>query len=96
MNPVLQGLVVVLFFSVLNEALIEYIFGSTKGLRPYLPLITAVFAVFLTFSYNVNLFSIFLGIQSQAPFLDILFSGLMISRISNFINDLVQKLLGSK
>lgn len=96
MDPVLQGLVVVLFFSALNEALIEYLFGNTKGLHAYLPLITSLFAIFLTFSYSVNLFSLFLGIQSDAPFLDILFSGLLVSRLSNFINDLAQKFLGSK
>lgn len=65
-------------------------------LHPYLPLISLACAILLTFTYQVNLLSVILGIESNSPFLDFLLSAFIISRISNFINDLSQKLLGSK
>jgi len=91
-----SSLAVVLAFSVLNEALIEYLFGSVQVLRPYLSLLGLATAIFLTFTYSVNIFSLLLGTEGNSPFLDFLLSGFIISRTSNFINDLVQKLLGSK
>lgn len=71
-------------------------FGSVKELRPYLPLLALATAVFLTFTYQINILSTILGIESNSPFLDFLLSGFIISRGSNFMNDLVQKVLGSK
>ena len=87
---------VVLAFSTLNEALIEYLFGSVAQLRPYLPLLALATAIFLTFTYQINIFATLLGIQSNSPFLDYLLSAFIISRGSNFVNDFVQKVLGSK
>ena len=83
-------------FSTLNESIIEYLFGSVVQLRPYLPLLALATAVFLTFTYQINIFYLLLGIQSNSPFLDFLLSGFIISRGSNFVNDFVQKVLGSK
>ena len=87
---------VVFAFATLNESMIEYLFGSVQSLRPYLPLLALASAVFLTFTYQINIFSTLLGIQSNSPFLDFLLSGFIISRGSNFMNDFVQKVLGSK
>lgn len=92
----IQTILTVLFFVTLTEALIEYLFGNTKELHAYLPLISLVIAVILTFFYNVNLLSLLLGIQTEVPFFDLLFSGFVIARLSNFLNDFVQKFLGSK
>lgn len=92
----LSPLVVVFVFSTLNESIIEYSFGNVSKLHPYLPLLTLATAIFLTFAYQVNIFSLLLGIESSSPFLDFLLSGFIISRASNFINDLAQKILGSK
>lgn len=89
-------LAVVFAFSALNESLIEYLFGSVAVLRPYLPLLALATAIFLTFTYQVNIFGLLLGIQSGNPFLDFLLSGFIVSRGSNFVNDFVQKVLGSK
>lgn len=92
----LSPLAIIFAFSTLNESIIEYLFGSVQPLRPYLPLIALATAVFLTFTYQINIFAMLLGIESGSPFLDFLLSGFVISRGSNFVNDLVQKVLGSK
>lgn len=86
----------VLFFVTLNEALTEYFFGSIQSLKPYLPILVLTLAILLTFAYNVNILRIVLGIQTTSPFLDLVFSSFVIARLSNFINDFAQKILGSK
>lgn len=86
----------VVIFSILNEAIVEYFFGTVVRLRPFLPLISLGVSVLLTFAYQVNVFSIVFGVQTNSPFLDFLLSGFIIARISNYINDLAQKHLGSK
>lgn len=92
----MSPLAIVFAFSTLNESLIEYLFGSVKALRPYLPLLALSTAIILTFTYQINIFTTLLGVDSSSPFLDFLLSGFIISRGSNFVNDLVQKVLGSK
>ncbi len=92
----ISPLAVVFAFSTLNESIIEYMFGSVVPLRPYLPLLALATAVFLTFTYQINILSIILGVRSNSPFLDFLLSGFIISRGSNFINDFAQRALKSK
>ena len=92
----LTPLAVIFAFTTLNESIIEYLFGSVKELHPYLPLLALSSGIFLAFLYQVNIFSAVLGIQSGSPFLDFLLSGFIISRGSNFVNDFVRRVLGSK
>lgn len=87
---------VVFAFTSLNESLIEYLFGSVSALRPYLPLLGLAMAIFLAFAYQIDIFTGVLGVDSGNPFLNFLFSGFLMSRGSNFINDFAQKVLGSK
>lgn len=82
-------------FAVLNEAVIEYLLGSVQMLRPYIPLLSLATAILLVFAYQVSLFQVFLGIQIS-PFFDLLFSAIIIARLSNYLNDFVRKFLGSK
>lgn len=89
-------LAVIFAFTTLNEAIIEYFFGSVKQIRPYLPLLALLSAIILAFVYEVNIFVSLLGLSSNSPFLDYILSGFIISRGSNFVNDFVQKVLGSK
>lgn len=89
-------LAAVFAFATLNESIIEYIFGSVKALRPYLPLLALASATFLTFTYQIDIFASLLGVDSGNPFLDFLLSGFIISRGSNFVNDFVQRVLRSK
>lgn len=87
---------VVFAFSTLNESIIEYLFGSVERLRPYLPLLALATAILLTFTYQINIFTSLLNLQSNSPFLDYLLSAFIISRGSNFVNDFVRRVLGSK
>lgn len=87
---------IVFAFSTLNESIIEYLFGSIASLRPYLPILALASAILLTFAYQINIFQAVLGLDSGNPFLDFLLSGFIISRGSNFVNDFVRRVLGSK
>ncbi|MBI3109903.1 hypothetical protein HYZ06_02570 [Candidatus Daviesbacteria bacterium] len=86
----------IFIFVVLNEALIEYLCGSVKSLKLYLPLLSLAIAIFLSFTYRVSVFAPFLGYQSGNPFFEFLFTGFIIARLSNYLNDFVQKFLGGK
>ena len=87
---------VVLIFTVLNEAIIEYLIGSVQVLRSYISLLSLATAILLTFAFEVSLFQVFLGSALVNPFLEFLFSAFIIARLSNYLNDFVQKYLGSK
>ncbi len=91
-----MSLLTVFVFALLNEAIIEYMFGSVQKLRPFLPLLGLTLAILLTFMYQINIFSLSLRIQTNTPFLDFLLSAFIIARLSNFINDFVRRVLGSK
>ena len=87
---------VVLIFTTLNEAIIEYLVGSIQALKPYIPLLSLASAILLTFAYQVSLFNVLLGTEIISPFLEFLLSAFIIARLSNYLNDFVQKFLGSK
>lgn len=87
---------VVFAFATLNESIIEYFVGSVEQLKPYLPLLALLSAIFLVFTYEINIFTQVFGMETNTPFLDYLLSGFIISRGSNFVNDFVRKVLGSK
>ncbi|MBI2330376.1 hypothetical protein HYU94_03220 [Candidatus Daviesbacteria bacterium] len=87
---------VVFILTVLNEALIEYLVGSVQVMKPYLPLLSLATAILLTFGFGVSLFNVFLGIEIRSPFWEFLLSAFIIARLSNYLNDFVQKFLGSK
>lgn len=89
-------LFVVFIFSTLNEAVIEYFVGNIQMLKPYIPLLSLASAIVLTFAYKVSLFNIFFETPITNPFFDFLFSAFVIARLSNYLNDFVQKFLGSK
>ncbi len=87
---------VIFIFVTINEAIIEYLLGNIKELKPYIPLLSLAVAILLTFGYKVSLFNIFLNTEILSPFWDFLLSALIIARLSNFLNDAVQKFLGSR
>ncbi len=95
-HPGLPPIAIIFAFATLNESIIEYLIGSVKEVRPYLSLIALATAIFLTFTYQVNIISMLFGVDSGHPFMDFLLSGFIISRGSNFVNDFAQKALGSK
>lgn len=85
-----------LIFTTLNEAIIEYLVGNIKALRPYIPLLSLATAILLTFAYKVSLFNVLLGTEIVSPFFEFLLSAFIIARLSNYLNDFVQKFLRSK
>lgn len=87
---------VIFIFVTLNEAIIEYLVGSVQILKPYLSLLSLAVAILLTFGFGVSLFNIFLGTEIKSPFWEFLLSAFIIARLSNYLNDLVQKILRSK
>lgn len=86
---------IILFFASLNEAIIEYLCGNIENIHPYTPLLSLAMAILLTFSFQLSIFAL-LGIKTGSPFFEFLFSAFVVARLSNFINDLAQKFLGSK
>ena len=95
-NLQLWALSTVFVFALLNEAIIEYMFGNIVLLRPFLPLLGLALSILITFMYQINIVSLILGVQTNTPFLDILFTAFIIARLSNLINDFVRKVIGSK
>jgi len=91
-----MSLLAVFIFVTLNEAIIEFLLGSIQVLKPYIPLLSLAVAILLTFAYQVSLFHILLGTEVISPFFDYLLSAFIIARLSNYLNDAVQKFLGSK
>lgn len=87
---------VIFIFVALNEAVVEYLLGSVRELKSYIPLLSLAVAILLTFGYGVSLFNIFLNTEVLSPFWDYLLSAFIIARLSNYLNDAVQKFLGSK
>lgn len=88
--------IVVLILTVLNEAIIEFFVGNIELIRPYISLLSLVSAILLTFAFQVSLFSVLLGTEIRNPFWEFLFSAFIIARLSNYLNDSIQKFLGSK
>lgn len=74
----------------------EYVVGSVQILRPYIPLLSLATAILLTFAFQVSLFNVILGTEIRSPFWEFFLSAFIIARLSNYLNDLVQKFLGSK
>ncbi len=87
---------VVLILTILNEAVIEYLIGNIQALRTYIPLLSLAAAILLTFAFQVSLFNIFLGTDIRSPFWEFFLSAIIIARLSNYLNDVAQKYLGSK
>ncbi|GEM_PF-2041234 len=87
---------VVLLLATLDEAIIEYLVGNIQPLRSYIPLFSLTVAILLTFAFQVSLFNVLLGTEIRSPFWEFLLSAIIIARLSNYLNDLAQKFLGSK
>lgn len=86
----------IFIFVILNEAIIEYLVGNIQPLRPYIPLLSLVSAILLTFGFGVSLFNVLLGTEIKSPFWEFFLSAFIIARVSNYLNDFIQKFLDSK
>lgn len=87
---------VVLIFVILNEAVIEFFVGNISALRPLIPLFALASAILICFYYQLSVFNLLLGTPVTHPFLEFLISAFIIARLSNYLNDFVQRYLKSK
>lgn len=80
----------------LQDAEAKLSFAKQTGTVPvkpsYLPLILLAISGILTFSINLNLLSMFLGIQTDTIFLDLIFSAFLIAWIFSYLKSLMGNL----
>lgn len=85
----MQTLGLILALVVVVEGLIEYF--ATPIPSNYKPYVAAILGIGLCLGYGADLLSL-LGYQASIPFVGQVLTGLLISRGSNYTNDLVSRL----
>lgn len=73
------------------EGMTEYTLGPVEGAKPYIKYVALVFGIIVAVGYNIDILSS-LGIATTKPFIGNIFSGLIIGRGSNYVNDFVSML----
>ena len=80
----------IFFLATFVEGFVEYFFGGGgHASKPYLKYIALLLGVGAAIAYQVDLLAS-VGLHSVFPFVDYVISGIIISRGSNFLNDLVK------
>lgn len=80
----------ILFLSIIIEGLITYIKEFfVKGKIQWQMIISIVVGVLVTAAYQVDILSL-VGLQSPIPYLGSILTGILISRGSNYIFDLIK------
>lgn len=94
----MEGITLIFIVAVLIEALVEYaksiyaFFEKDEFKAGITQLITILISIALGFAFNITLFSL-LGITVNAT-LDVVLSGIIISRGANYTSDFISKLKG--
>ncbi len=91
--PSMHPILLIFIFSTLVEAVMEFLFANVLLIKPYFKLISMVVGIMLAFYYQVNIFESVLQLVHVDPFFDYLFSGMLVARMSNYLNDLVERIL---
>jgi hypothetical protein len=89
-------LFLVVFTAIIVEGLVTYaktFFTNAKF--QWQQLVSVVLGVVVALAYNVDIFSMF-GIVSVVPYIGSVLTGVLISRGSNYIFDLVKQLTAAK
>lgn len=81
-----------LFLAVLVEGLVEYLFANGK-LEAYLHYIALALGIVLAVAYKVDILSDLFGLTTTIPFVGSVVSGVIIGRGSNYVNDIISKLV---
>jgi len=88
-----MNLLGILSFAIIIEGLMEYLkltFSKEKGLN--LTMVGAIIlGVIIAIAYNIDLLAL-LGFNSQVPFVGSVLTGILLSRGSNYVSDLIKKL----
>lgn len=79
-------------FSILIESTITY-FNQfvVQGVFVWQMCLSIVFGIFIAIAYELNLLKYF-DISSKIPYVDLIITGILISRGSNYVYDLISKL----
>ena len=93
MDQSLSTILVVFIFATLAESNIENVFGGVEAIKPHTTILSLIISIALCFIYQVDIFVLLLNLQFS-PFLDFLFSGFIIARVSTYLNMLVVKIFG--
>ena len=77
--------------AVFTEGFVEYTFAKKDAYQPWLKYVGLTVGVITCVIYNVDLFAAF-GLTTTVPFIGSVFTGLVIGRGSNYLNDFVTRI----
>lgn len=83
----ITGLVAILFLASFVEGFVEYCFGKSEVMKPYLMYVALAFGVVLCVAYKVDIPSM-LGLVASHGWVNWVVSGLIVGRGSNYVNDI--------
>ena len=78
----------IVFLATFVEGFVEYLFGKVTSAQQYLMYIALVLGVALSVAYKVDIPSA-LGLVTNYGWVNWVFSGLIIGRGSNYVNDVI-------
>ncbi len=79
----------ILVLAVVVEATTEYIFGGIPAVATHMKKMSLLVGVLVALAFQADLFPL-LGITAVSPVVSQIFTGVLISRGSNILNDLLQ------
>lgn len=86
-----ESLTIILVLSVLNEIVTEIIKAAFPFLKPYVMVVAMVCGIILCIQAQVGLLQV-LDISLRTPLMDYVLTGIVISRGSNVVHDLIKQL----
>lgn len=86
-----NDIVKILTISTLIEATITYINGIFVGDFPYQIILSILFGIIIAVCYKLDILSM-IGIKSDIPYVGCIFSGILFSRGSNYLFDIIGNL----
>lgn len=91
MEAALQAFFSAFVLAVLIEGVITYFVSNPEKPQPWLKYLSAALGVGATVAYKSDLLAAF-GLVSIYPFVGQVFTGLVVGRGSNFLNDFISKI----
>ena len=89
----ITSIVAILFLATFIEGFVEYIFSPLPVAKPYLMYVALFFGIVFCVAYKVDVPSM-VGLTTTYGWVNWVFSGLIIGRGSNYVNDVLQKFKG--
>jgi hypothetical protein len=84
----------ILLLATSTEAMVEYVFGQSEAMKPYMHYVALAVGIFLAIAYNIDIPAM-LNLEANFGLVDNVFSGRIIGRSSNYVNDLISKIRGN-